>query len=410
MKSRLATATIIIPLVLLVSSFSPDEKEALYRIKTIVIDAGHGGKDPGCLGSKSHEKNVALAIALKTGAYIEKYFPNINVIYTRKKDVFVELHERAAIANRNKADLFMSIHCNASGSSKVFGTETYVMGLHKANQNLTVSKRENSVILLEEDHLEHYDGFDPNSPESHIIFSLYQNADLDQSIYFASKIQQQFKERVNRKDRGVKQAGFLVLYRTTMPSVLIETGYLTSREEENYLITAINQDYIALAIYRAFKDYKKAMEETGGGKKTKLEDYQIATSKKMSDVQAELAEKKKNEASENNTFNSGEKVEIKEDAKIEEDKAKITFRVQLGIFKKKLTKDHPDIKGRYPVSNEKIGNDYKYVVGDCSNLKCAHELQTKFREKGYKDAFVVAYEGAVRIRVEDAIIKSYKKP
>ncbi len=234
-----------------------------YKIKTIVIDAGHGGKDTGCKGKHSNEKDIALAISLKLGYYVEKFFPDVKVVYTRKTDVFVELKERANIANRNKADLFISIHCNASASSKsVYGTETYVMGVDVSSANLAVAKRENSVVLMEENYQGKYDGFDPESTETHIRLNLFQNAYLDQSITFASLVENQFSTRANRSSRGVKQAGFWVLYKTTMPSVLVETGFLTNSKEEKYLKTEDGQDYIASAIYRAFKEYKGMMEVT----------------------------------------------------------------------------------------------------------------------------------------------------
>ena len=258
--------------------------EANYRMKTVVIDAGHGGKDPGCLGSSSREKHIALNIALKLGAYIKESFPDIKVIYTRDTDVFIELHERANIANRNNADIFISVHCNASAASSVYGTETYVMGLHKSTSNLDVAKRENAVILKEDNYTKHYDGFDPNSTEAHILFSLYQNAFMDQSISLASLIQDQFKSRVSRKDRGVRQAGFLVLYKTTMPSVLIETGFLTNRTEETWMKNEKNQDYLSSAIFRAFRDYKNAME--GTSETEKIITTQKETIKEPSKIEA----------------------------------------------------------------------------------------------------------------------------
>jgi N-acetylmuramoyl-L-alanine amidase len=233
-----------------------------YRIKTIVIDPGHGGHDSGCLGSSAKEKHIALEIALKLGALIEEKFPEVNVVYTRKSDVFVELYERAAIANRNHADLFICIHCN-SGGPVAFGAETYVMGLHKTEDNLNVAKRENATILLEKDYKQKYDGFDPNSPEANIIFSLYQNAYLAQSLKFASAIQQQFEEYAGRFNRGVKQAGFLVLYKTAMPSVLIETGFLTNKTEEKYLLSEKGQQNISQSIFKAFSEYKLDMESLG---------------------------------------------------------------------------------------------------------------------------------------------------
>ena len=238
-----------------------------YRIKTIVIDPGHGGHDSGCLGSSSKEKTIALQVALKLGAMIEEKFPDVRVVYTRKTDEFIELHERAAIANRNHADLFICIHCN-SGGPTAFGVETYVMGLHKSDDNLNVAKRENASVLLEKDFKQKYDGFDPNSPEANIIFSLYQNAYLTQSLKFAAAVQQQAEEYAGRFNRGVKQAGFLVLYKTAMPSVLIETGFLTNNAEEKYLITEKGQNNMAISILKAFEEYKLDMEIGGADPKT----------------------------------------------------------------------------------------------------------------------------------------------
>lgn len=231
-----------------------------YEIKTVVIDAGHGGKDPGCLGSISKEKDVALSIALNFGKLIEKNFAKIKVVYTRSTDEFIELNERAAIANRHKADLFISIHCNANTSPTAYGTETYLMGLHKSEGNLNVAKRENSVVLLEDNYSKNYDGFDPNSPQSHIIFALYQNAFIDQSISLASKIEKQFRDKIGRSSNGVKQAGFLVLWKTSMPSILIETGFLTNKTEEKFMISKDGQEQLANAIFNAFNDYKDEME------------------------------------------------------------------------------------------------------------------------------------------------------
>ncbi len=229
-------------------------------VQVVVIDAGHGGEDPGALGKISREKDIVLKIALKVGKYIEENCPDVKVIYTRDKDVFIPLYERADVANKSKADLFISIHANWAKSSKVSGAETYALGAHKSEQNLEVVMKENSVITYEEDYTINYEGFDPNSSESYIIFSLIQNIHLGQSLTFASYIQNQFRERVMRTDRGVKQDIFLVLWRTTMPSVLIETGFITNPSEEKYLMSDDGQSYLASAIYRAFKEYKLEIE------------------------------------------------------------------------------------------------------------------------------------------------------
>ncbi len=221
----------------------------------IVIDPGHGGRDSGARGAISQEKEINLAIALKTGRYLEENLKNIKVVYTRKDDSTVDLIERPKIANKNKADLFISIHANWAKSKSVAGAETFVMGHTKDQANLEVAMKENEVILLEEDYTTKYAGFDPKSPESYIMFTLMQNLFLEQSTELAAKIQNQFNVRVNRKDRGVKQAGFWVLFNTTMPSVLIETGFITNPEEEKYLNSQQGQDYLASAIFRACRDY-----------------------------------------------------------------------------------------------------------------------------------------------------------
>ncbi|GJM60090.1 hypothetical protein PEDI_06420 [Persicobacter diffluens] len=232
-----------------------------YQVKTVVIDAGHGGKDNGTSGNKSREKDVALKIALKLGEIINENIPDVKVIYTRKEDKFVELADRALIANQNHADVFISIHCNSTPHShKVKGTETYVMGLHTNEGNLDVAMRENESLLMEDNYTQTYEGFDPNSPESYILFSLYQNAYSDNSLNLASKIEKQFKSRVGRHSRGVKQAGFVVLWRTSMPSVLVETGFLSNQDEEKFLSDKLGQTYIASGIYRAFRDYKNEIE------------------------------------------------------------------------------------------------------------------------------------------------------
>jgi len=232
-----------------------------YRLRTVVLDAGHGGKDIGCNGVDAHEADVALAIIKDLGRQIEDNMPNVKVIYTRKTNVFIELDERAAIANRNHADLFISVHCNA-GPKGSRGTEVWTMGLHKTDANLGVAQRENSVILQEKNYKQRYDGFDPRSPQSHILFSLFQSAYITNSLRLAQRIDRQFRTSVGRSSRGVKQAGFLVLWKSTMPSVLVEAGFLTDRSEESYLDGRAGQQAIAGGIYRAFREYKRDLEGT----------------------------------------------------------------------------------------------------------------------------------------------------
>ena len=231
-----------------------------FKVDVVVIDAGHGGKDTGTLGKKSKEKDIALKIALRVGSYIEKNIPGVKVIYTRKDDRFLELEDRAEIANKAKADLFICIHANSNHNAKAFGTETFVMGLHKDEGNLEVAMRENSVILQEDNFEEKYEGFDPKSTESYILISLTQSVHLENSLSFASKVEKQFKGKAGRNSRGVKQAGFVVLWRTAMPSVLVETGFLSNGNEEQFLLSENGQELISSGIYRAFKDYKTEVE------------------------------------------------------------------------------------------------------------------------------------------------------
>lgn len=232
----------------------------------VVIDAGHGGKDPGAVGAKAREKNINLSVALRTGKYISENLKDVKVIYTRDDDTFIGLAERAEVANKHKADLFISIHSNAMTDKRFTGAETYVLGQTMDEANLQVAMKENSVITFETDYETKYEGFDPNSVESYIIFSLMQNTYLRQSTEFATLIQNQFRDRVGRKDRGVRQAGFQVLWRTTMPSVLVELGFVTNPDEEKYLLSEQGQDYLASAIFRAFRDYKQTIDNRSGVK------------------------------------------------------------------------------------------------------------------------------------------------
>ncbi|MDR2556707.1 MAG: N-acetylmuramoyl-L-alanine amidase, partial [Bacteroidales bacterium] len=232
-------------------------------VKTLVIDAGHGGKDPGAVGKKSKEKDIALAVALKFGALVKQNFNDVKVIYTRSDDKFVELRERSKIANRNNADLFISIHCNSSKNTAAHGVETWLMGLHKSDLNLSVARTENAAILKEQDYEKNYDGFNPDSPDAYIIFSMYQNAYLDQSISFAQKIQTQYSNILNTPDRGVFQAGLIVLWGCTLPSVLTEIGFISNEEEEKFLNSEEGQEKIATSLLNAFREYKYQIEGFG---------------------------------------------------------------------------------------------------------------------------------------------------
>ena len=342
----------------------------------VVIDPGHGGSDPGSSGKLAKEKDVALAISLKTGNYIKKNIKDVEVLYTRKKDVYPNLWERTAFANQNKADLFISIHADAVNNKSVYGTSTFALGLHKSQANFDVARRENSVITLEEGYKEKYENFDPNAPESYIMFELCQNIHLDQSLNLASKIQEQFTNRVHRKNRGVKQAGFLVLWNTTMPSVLIETGFLTNVDEEKFLVSEQGQDLIASAIFRAFREYKNELDEKKPSiKNTKSEVKDI--------VKIEVEKKPKN------TSNN------------------IWFEVQILSSSKKIAIDSPKFKGLENITERKINNSYKYFVGKETDYDSIIKFQ-KYVRNSISDAFTVAFDNGEKITVRQALKKIKK--
>lgn len=343
-------------------------------IKTVVIDAGHGGHDTGCLGASAKEKDVALAIALKLGKAIEDNFENVKVVYTRKTDVFIELHERAKIANDHNADLFICVHANANDNHAAYGTETFVMGLHKSQANLNVAKRENSSILMENNYETQYEGFDPNIDESYIALSLMQSAFLEQSLSFAAKIQQQFS-KIGRKNRGVKQAGFLVLYRTTMPSVLIETGFLTNAEEEKFLSDEKSQSLVANSIFEAFKNYKAEVE----GRKIVQE--------KVDDV----AESEEEPVDLENSSND-----------VEADNSKVIYRVQVVSSSTRIELKPNKFKGFETLYEYQSGGKYKYTVGAAYDMESIQKVQEEARKKGYKDAFIIAFHEGKRISVSKA--------
>ncbi|MGV6861661.1 MAG: N-acetylmuramoyl-L-alanine amidase family protein [Putridiphycobacter sp.] len=331
-------------------------------LKTVVIDAGHGGKDPGCRGSHTREKEVTLAIALKLGKKIEQAYPDVKVIYTRKTDVFVELDERAKIANRNNADLFICIHANAGGEA-AYGVETYVLGLHRTEAQQKIAERENSAIQFEEDSGEKYKDVDL-SIDAIIARQLQLSVFLDHSIMFATHIQNEMK-KIGRKNRGVKQAGFLVLYKTTMPSVLIETGFLTNRQEEKFLSDTANQSLMANSFFTAFENYKSYYENGI-----------VSTTSEKSD-----------------------KYGLSEDEITPED---VIFRVQIETNTQKIPLSDDRFKG-LPIWMYENNNLYKYTVGAFKSMDKANELKKEMREKGFQHAFVVAFYQNERINLEKAI-------
>jgi len=327
----------------------------------VVLDAGHGGKDPGRPAKNYSEKDIALSIVLKLGEQLDA-IDDIEVVYTRDKDVFVDLKERGRIANDADADLFVSIHCNAF-HTQVDGTETYVLGLHANKQNFEVAKHENSVIFLEDDYEEKYEGFDPNSPEAVIGMTLMQEDFLDQSLFLASNIQNNFRDDLKRTDRGVKQAGFVVLHQTYMPSVLIETGFITNKSEGAFLSSKSGQEKISKAILNAIKGYKKSLDEN-----LVIEEKPIV---------------------------------------VEEPEARVytgvDFKVQISSGKKKLALKSYNFKGLKGVERDLIGGYYKYYYGKTSDYDEILKIQKEARKAGFNSAFVIAFKDEKRVSVKDVI-------
>ncbi|MBN2596322.1 MAG: N-acetylmuramoyl-L-alanine amidase [Marinifilaceae bacterium] len=341
------------------------------KINTVVIDAGHGGKDPGAISKILNEKDVVLSIALKLGAYIEKYFPNVNVIYTRKTDVFIPLDRRSEIANQNKADLFISIHANANDNSSISGTETYTLGLHKTKENLAVAMKENAVMLYEDDYSTKYEGFDPQNPASYIIFNLLQGMNRENSINLAELTEFQFKTRVGRHSRGVREAGFWVLKQVSMPSILVEVGFVSNPAEANYLKHAENQDYLASAIFRAFRDYKDKVEESSVVLEKKVELVSIDTTAATPVI--------------NETQTS----------------SSLEYCIQVKSSSKQIPLNSKAFNHLENIKERMSDGVYKYTVGSTDKYNEIVVLQKEIR-KVINDCFVVVFYNGKRISLSKA--------
>jgi len=349
------------------------------ELKTVVIDAGHGGKDPGAIGySGVKEKDVALDVSLKVGNMIKEKYPNVKVIYTRSTDVFIGLGDRGKIANKAGADLFISIHCNAVKDKSPKGTETFVLGLHKSDAALEVAKRENASMLMEEDYKTKYEDFDPNDPDAYIGLSLRQNVYLEQSLKLAKYVQDEFTYKLKRENRGVKQAGLMVLWTTTMPSVLVELGFLSNPEEEKYLDSKEGQQKLSQSIFNAFEKYKSELE----GVNMSLEKTDRTTE----------TEKPKNES-------------VSKETTVADTVAKnaVYFRVQIATSSTELETKPSNFKGLENVLIEKDGKYYKYYIGNFYTFAETEEKKKLAVEKGYTTAFIVAYKNGERIPVSEAL-------
>ena len=361
------------------SCYADDNPDAV--LKTVVIDPGHGGRDPGAVGAKSKEKDIVLDISLRLGKMINQKYPEVNVMYTRKTDVLIDLDKRGGIANKAKANLFISIHANANKNKNPYGTETFVMGYSKSSENMEVAKRENSVILIEDDYSTRYEGFDPNSSESYIYFSLLQNSYLNQSLDFASEIQDQFKS-AKRLDRGVKQANFLVLWQTTMPSVLVEVGFISNPNEEKYMNSDDGKNELATSIFRAFCKYKTKFES-----RSSFTSHQIKSEPGPDSIPVVESKPEK---------------EVKTTAP-NKAAATVMFCVQIATSPKPMEPKPENFKKHKGVERIQTSPSfYKYITGRTSNYEEAQQTLKKMKAD-FKDAFIVGIKDDKIIPVGEAL-------
>ncbi|MDR0364322.1 MAG: N-acetylmuramoyl-L-alanine amidase [Bacteroidales bacterium] len=347
---------LILLLILALQGASLYAQDYSGQIKTVTLDAGHGGHDPGAIGAKSKEKDIVLDVVLRTGALIKQHYPDVKVIYTRDKDVFVKLYDRANIANINKTDLFISVHCNAAKHKAVYGAETFVMGLEKTESNLEVAKKENASILLEANYTENYNGFDPNNDEDYIAMTMFQSASFDQSLKLADKVQKQLiGPECKRYDRGVRQGPFLVLHKVAMPSILVELGFISNVAEENYLRSEAGKKACANALFNAFKEYKTEKEAS------------LSSAVQTAEI---------------------EKVEPP------------IFYVQIAASANKM--NIKSFKNVDSIEEKYVNGNYVYLTGKSTTLTQAKNKLPTIKNKGYKDAFVVAFIGNRRISAREA--------
>jgi N-acetylmuramoyl-L-alanine amidase len=387
-RKRLIVSILVLAVLIMAASPGPYMGDSRF---TVVLDAGHGGKDPGNLGTgryKKTEKDISLEVVLSVGKYIEEHFPDVRVVYTRKTDAFPTLKERVEMANSSKADLFISVHCNANDNKAAYGAETFVMGLHKSEESLRTAMRENASIYLEENHASDYAGFDPKNPDTYIALSLRENIFLDQSLHLAKHVQDQFRSRVGRKDRGVKQAGYYVISFTNMPSVLVELGFLTNSEEEDFLHSDEGKSYMSSAIYRAFKDYHQKLSH---GKAA----APAADRPEVIQVTAPAAASPDKETG---SSSGGIVWRNVPDG--------VRYQVQILSSVKPVDKKSSDFRGLDRVEDYFSNGAYRYLAGRTASFREAKAMQDELRRMGFKDAFVVAFENNKRIDLSAAMQKT----
>lgn len=384
---------------------------AIAKDFVVVIDAGHGGHDPGAVGKISKEKNINLSVALKLGKQIKKNCSDVKVIYTRERDVFIPLDRRAEIANNAKADLFISIHTNALANNRVAkGASTWTLGLAKSDANLEVAKRENSVILYENDYKTRYAGFNPNSAESYIIFEFMQDKYMSQSVHLASLVQRHFRNTCQRVDRGVHQAGFLVLKASAMPSILVELGFISTPEEERYLNSETGTTTLADGIFRAFLAYKREQEiRLNGSSNTILpEDVPDPVQQEVTDTATNETQEKEKLTGKSTPKSSQRPQQVEKAASSQTERSGIVFKIQILTSSKPLSQNDKRLKGLKGVDYYKEGGIYKYTYGDSPDynkvLRTKRTITTQF-----KDAFIIAFKDGKKMNVNTAINEFKRK-
>ena len=398
--NRRIVATIIMIFVLVVAM-------AAKKSFTLVIDPGHGGHDAGAIGTFSKEKNINLNVALAFGRLVENNCSNVKVIYTRKTDVFIPLHQRADIANRNKADLFVSIHTNAlPKGARATGLETYTLGMHRASDNFDVAKRENSVILIEKDYKQHYEGFDPSSSESYIMFEFLQDKNMAQSVELAKMVQKRTCAAAARPNKGVKQAGFLVLRETSMPSCLIELGFISTPSEEQFLNSDEGIANMGRGIYQAFCDYLSKYDKSFTVPFKPELSRQELDEKPQPAVEETREERKEETKEERKTAPAEKPANQEEKQKVNQDEAPV-FKVQILTSNVKLKSGSRQLKGQEDADFYKDGNLYKYTVGASTNYNEIYRLRKQLLSK-FPEAFIIAFKNGQRMDVQQAI-REYKK-
>lgn len=384
---------------------------AIAKDFVVVIDAGHGGHDPGAVGKISKEKNINLNVALKLGKQIKKNCSDVKVIYTRERDVFIPLDRRAEIANNAKADLFISIHTNALANNRVAkGASTWTLGLAKSDANLEVAKRENSVILYENDYKTRYAGFNPNSAESYIIFEFMQDKYMSQSVHLASLVQRHFRNTCQRVDRGVHQAGFLILKASAMPSILVELGFISTPEEERYLNSETGTTTLADGIFRAFLAYKREQEiRLNGSSNTILpEDVPDPVQQEVTDTATNETQEKEKLTEKSTPKSSQRPQQVEKAASSQTESSGIVFKIQILTSSKPLSQNDKRLKGLKGVDYYKEGGIYKYTYGDSPDynkvLRTKRTITTQF-----KDAFIIAFKDGKKMNVNTAINEFKRK-